>query len=260
MKYTKIIFLKRKKKILIGHNMSLDLMFIISKLGDCLPNEYTSFKTMIKDKLNCIYDTKLLFKEFKSSELNKNNNLIRDIKSELDEMYQYLHSTFSENIKIKLKPKEDLFSKNNSFHNAGYDSFITGACFLYMKNAIKNNEFLEENKNQMYLSNSLYKSINLNKEKDDFILSINNPEENSFVFKQLINEKDINYQIIFGEKLWKEVVIKEIFYEKFDILIIFTKFEKKESKVKFLNIAFSEENKNTFNAFTLSQFRSKYME
>ena len=251
---------EKKKKILIGHNMSLDLMFIISKLGDCLPNEYTSFKTMIKDKLNCIYDTKLLFKEFKNSEFNKNNNLIKDIKSELDEMYQYLHSTFSENIKIKLKPKEDLFSKNNSFHNAGYDSFITGACFLYMKNAIKNTEFLEENKNKMYLSNSLYKSINLNKEKDDFILSINNPEENSFVFKQLINEKDINYQIIFGEKLWKEVVIKEIFYEKFDILIVFTKFEKKESKVKFLNIAFSEENKNTFNAFTLSQFRSKYME
>jgi hypothetical protein len=215
---------------------------------------------MIKDKLNCIYDTKLLFKEFKNSELNKNNNLIKDIESELDEMYKYLHSTFSENIKIKLKPKEDLFSKNNSFQNAGYDSFITGSCFLYMKNAIKNTKFLEENKNQMYLSNSLYKSINLNKEKDDYILSINNLEENSFVFKQINNENDINYEIIFGEKLWKDSVIKKIFCERNNILIIFTKFENKENKIKFLNIAFNQEHKNAFSVFTLVEFRNKYME
>jgi hypothetical protein len=251
---------EKKKKILIGHNMSLDLMFIISKLGDCLPNEYTSFKNMIKDKLNCIYDTKFLFEEFKNTELNKNNSVIKGIKNELDEIYQYLHSTFSENTIIKLKPKEDLFSKNNSFHNAGYDSFITGSCFLYMKNAIKNTNFLEENKNQMYLSNSLYKSMNLNKEKDDYILSINNPEENSFVFKQINNEKDINYEIIFGEKLWNDSVIKKIFCERNNILIIFTKFENKENKIKFLNIAFNQEHKNAFSVFTLVEYRNKYME
>ena len=251
---------EKRKKNLIGHNMCLDFMFIISKLGDCLPNEYVSFKNMIKDKLNYIYDTKFLFEEFKKSELNKNNNVIKGIKSELNEMYQYLYSTFSENINIKLKPKEDLFSKNNSFHNAGYDSFITGACFLYMKNAFKNSEFLEDNKNQMYLSNSLYKSINLNKEKDEYILSINNPEENIFIFKQLNNENDINYEIIFGENLWKDSVIKEIFCEKNNILIIFTKFENKESKIKFLNIAFSQEHKNSFSVFTLAEFRNKFME
>jgi len=251
---------EKRKKNLIGHNMSLDLMFIISKLGDCLPSEYTSFKNMIKDKLNLIYDTKFLFEEFKNSELNKNNNVIKGIKSEIDEMYQYLHSNFSENIKIKLKPREDLLSKNNSFHNAGYDSLITGVCFLYMKNAIKNNKFLEENKNQMYLCNSLYKSINLNKEKDDYILNINNLEENSFVFKQTNNKNDINYEIIFGEKLWKDSVIETIFCETNNILIIFTKFLNNENKSKFLNIAFSHEHKNAFSVFSLVEFRSKYME
>ena len=250
---------EKRKKNLIGYNMSLDLMFIISKLGDSLPNEYSSFKNMIKDKLNYIYDTKFLFEEFKNSELNKNNKVIKDIKSELDEMYQYLHSTFSEIIKIKLKPNEDLFSKNNSFHNAGYNSFITGACFLYMKNAFKNNKFLEENNNQIYLNSSLYKSINLNKEKDDYIININNPEENIFVCKQLNKENDIKYEIIFGEKLWKDSVIKDIFCNSNKILIIFTKFENKENKIKFLNIAYSQENKNIFNIFTLGEYRSKFM-
>ena len=44
------------------------------------------------------------------------------------------------------------------------------------------------------------------------------------------------------------------------ILIIFTKFENKENKIKFLNIAFSQEHKNSFSAFTLDEFRNKYME
>ena len=249
-----------KKKTLIGHNMSLDLMFIFSKLDEGLPSDYSSFKNMIKEKLNCIYDTKFLFEEYKNSDFNKNNLIIKDIKSVLDNMYPYLHSTFDEFIKIKIKPNEDLF-KNELYHNAGYDSFATGACFLYMKYAVKNSDFLEKNKNQIYLMNSLYKSINIGKEEDEYIAT-NYNEENIFVFRGVRNINEINFETIFGKKLWNDSVIKAINCDKNNILIIFTNFDNKipnENKTVFRTIATSKINKNKFFSFTLGDFRKKYM-
>ena len=252
--------LQNKKKTLIGHNMSLDLIFIISKLGETLPNDYSLFKKMIKDKLECIYDTKLLFEKFKNSEFNKNNIIIKDIKSVLDNMYPYLKSTFSENVKIKIKPNEDLL-KNGLYHNAGYDSFVTGACFLYMKNAMKNYDFLKENKNQIYLMNSLYKSMNMDKE-EEYIFDIINGDENIFIFRGVRKINDINFETIFTKKLWEDSITKTKYCEKYNILIVFTNFGKNssnEKKTSFINIAFSKLNKDKFSAFTIGEFRNKYM-
>jgi poly(A)-specific ribonuclease len=114
------ININKRKKILIGHNMSLDLLFIISKFGEKLPDEYISFKQFIKANLECIYDTKYLFEEYKNSEYNSNNCIIKEIKSVLNNMYPYLKSSFGEFVKIKIKTKEDIFKEDN-YHSAGYD-------------------------------------------------------------------------------------------------------------------------------------------
>ena len=251
----------KNKKILIGHNMSLDLMFIISNLGDTLPNAYQDFKNMIKEKFKCIYDTKYMFEEYKNSNINKNNLIIKDIKSVLDNMYPYLKSSYDEYIKIKIKPNDDLF-KEGIYHSAGYDSFVTGSCFLYMKNAMKNSDFLEKNKNQIYVMNSLYKSININKKEDDYIIDINNADENIFVFRGQRKINEINFENIFGKELWKDIVIKIMYWEKDNILIIFTNFDNKnnnENKALFKTISFSKINKNKFSCFDLKEFREKYM-
>ena len=240
--------------------MSLDLMFIISKLGDGLPIEYSSFKNLVKTKLNCIYDTKYLFEVFKNSDLNKNNLAIKDIKSVLDKMYPYLKLNFEEFIKIKIKPNDDLF-KDGLYHNAGYDAFVTGACFLYMKRAMKNSNFLEKNKNNIYLMNSLYKSINLDNE-EEYIVKVNNYSENIFVFRGIKKISDIDFENIFGKKIWNECVIKIKYCEKNNISIVFTNFENKnsnENKIVFKTIAFSKINKNKYVCFTLDEFRNKYM-
>ena len=250
------------KKKLIGHNMSLDIMYIISKLGEGLPNNYISFKKMIKEKLD-IYDTKFLFEEFKNSNFNKNNNNIKDVKSVLNNIYPYLHSTFEENIKIKIKPNEDLF-KGGNYHNAGYDSFVTGACFLYMKNAMKNfdADFLEKNKNQIFIMNSLYKSININKEEDEYIMNNCNNEEEIYIFRGIRNINEVNFEEIFGKKIWDDSVIKIFNIDKNNILVVFTKFDKlinNENKTIFENIAFSKKNKNKFTCVTLKEYRNKYI-
>ena len=251
---------KFSKNKLIGHNMSLDLMFIISNLGESLPDKYTDFKKMIKNSFDAIYDTKLLFEEFKKNEINKNNIAIKDVRSVLDNMYPYLKSRYDHLIKFVIKTKNDEF-KEDQFHSAGYDSYITGQCFLYMLHGDVTGQILNKNKNKIYLMNSLYKSMDLNKTIDDYILEVDNPKEDIYVFRGVKKTTNINFENIFG-KLWKECVIKTIYDEKYNIIIAFTNLKKEiidQRKTEFKVIAKSKAFNDTFTAFTLEEFRIKYM-
>ena len=251
---------KFSKNKLIGHNMSLDLMFIISNLGESLPDKYTDFKKMIKNSFDTIYDTKLLFEEFKKNEINKNNIAIKDVRSVLDNMYPYLKSRYDHLIKFVIKTKNDEF-KEDQFHSAGYDSYITGKCFLYMLHGDVTGQILNKNKNKIYLMNSLYKSMDLNKTIDDYILEVDNPKEDIYVFRGVKKTTNINFENIFG-KLWKECVIKTIYDEKYNIIIAFTNLKKEiidQRKTEFKVIAKSKAFNDTFTAFTLEEFRIKYM-
>ena len=250
---------KSRKKILIGHNMSLDLLFIISKLGDKLPDDYNSFKQIIKNNLECIYDTKYLFEEYKNSKQNKNNIILKDIKSVLDNMYPYLKSYYDKFLKIKIKSKENL--KEAKYHSAGYDSYITGACFLYMKYAMENEQnFMNENKNKIYLMNSLYKCMDINKDEDEYIIEVTNPYENNiFVFRGVKKVTEICFENIFGRKFWDKYVVKVINEEKKNISVIFTNFidNNSQDKTVFKTVANSKLSKDKFTSFTLGEFRNK---
>ena len=250
-----------RKKILIGHNMSLDLLFIISKLGDKLPDDYNSFKQMIKNNLECIYDTKYLFEEYKNSKQNNNNIILKDLRSVLDNMYPYLKSSYDKFLKIQIKSKENL--KEAKYHSAGYDSYITGACFLYMKYAMENEQnFMNENKNKIYLMNSLYKCMDINKDEDEYIMEVTKPYENNiFVFRGIKKVTEICFETIFGRKFWDKYVVKVINEEKKNISVIFTNFidNNSQDKTVFKTVANSKLSKDKFTAFTLGEFRNKYM-
>ena len=251
-----------KKTKLIGHNMSLDLMFIIANLGDSLPDEYIEFKKMIKNNFENIYDTKLIFEEFKKNEINRNNNLIiKDIKSVLDNMYPYLKSRFNNSIKFVIQNGDQQF-KEEQFHSAGYDSYITGICFLYMTQGDKTGQILENMKNKIFLMNSLYKCMDLNKNDDDYIEKVNNPNEDIFIFRGVKKANNINFEKLFGKKLWENSVIKTIYDEKYNIIIVFTNFKKEnidQRKTEFKVISKSKTFSNIFTVFTLEEFRDKYM-
>ena len=249
----------KRKKILIGHNMSLDLLFIISKFGDKLPDDYNSFKQIIKKNLECIYDTKYLFEEFKNSKQNQNNIVLKDIKSVLDNMYPYLKSSYDKFVKIKLKIRDEF--KEEKYHSAGYDSYITGSCFLYMKYAMEQNNFLNENKNKIYLMNSLYKCMDINRDEDEYILEVYNPNENIFVFRGTKKITDINFEKIFGKLFWDKYIVKVINEEKKNILVVFTNFDENniQNKTTFRAIANSKLTKDKFVSFSLGEYRNKYM-
>ena len=78
-----------------------------------------------------------------------------------------------------------------------------------------NGQILNKNKNKIYLMNSLYKSMDLNKTIDDYILEVDNPEEDIYIFRGVKKATNINFENIFG-KLWKECVIKTIYDEKYN--------------------------------------------
>ena len=250
-----------KKIKLIGHNMSLDLMFIIANLGDSLPDEYVEFKKMIKNNFENIYDTKLLFEEFKKNEITHNNIAIKDVKSVLDNMYPYLKSRFNDSIKFTIKTKNEEFNEE-LFHSAGYDSYITGLCFFYMMYGDKTGQILEVNKDKIFLMNSLYKSMDLNKNDEEYILKVDNPNEDIFVFRGAKKANNINFEKIFGKKLWENSVIKTIYDEKYNIIIAFTNLKKEsidQRKTEFKVIYKSNTFSDIFTAFTLEEFRNKYM-
>ena len=253
--------IQSKKTTLIGHNMSLDLMFIIANLGDSLPDKYTEFKNVIKNNFEHINDTKYLFEEFKKNEIKKNNIAIKEIKSMLDNMYPYLKSQYNDFIKVLIKTKNNKFQEEQ-FHSAGYDSYITGLCFLYMMHGDKTGKILEIGKNKIFLMNSLYKSMDLNRKIDEYILEVNNPNEDIYVFRGIKKASNINFEKVFGKILWENSVIKTIYDEKYNIIIAFTNFKIEsidQRKTEFKFIAKSGTFNDIFTAFTLEEFRNKYM-
>ena len=128
-----------KKLPIIGHNIYFDMMFIYDKLIGDLPEKFYSFKKKIHNYFPKIYDTKaigMLLKKFE--------------KTKLDDLYKILMKrNYNNYIKFYADVKNGFAIyndfENNKLHDAGYDSIITGRCFVLMCKAFENN-FETENK------------------------------------------------------------------------------------------------------------------
>lgn len=122
------------KKPIIGHNLYYDLMFIYDKLIDDLPLSFFEFKSNLNKFFPQIYDTKFITskyaKEFDNTKLESIHRLIK--KNKYDSYAQISSDVingFCNYIDVE----------NSAFHDAGYDSVITGRCFIYLLKALENN-------------------------------------------------------------------------------------------------------------------------
>ena len=108
-----------------------------------------------------VYDTKLLFEAFAnymeiSTDKNTNSN-------NLEKIYSRLNDYFKDKISIKLAEGfPNLFEENSKFHDAAYDSFVTGAAFIYMTQSqlFKPEEIISHG-NKLYMMRTLYKAFNI---------------------------------------------------------------------------------------------------
>lgn len=118
------------KKLIVGHNCLLDLMFLITQCFEELPSDYNHFKTLTHSIFPCIVDTKFMgnSKEFKEMFPS----------TVLNQLHQRLTETPFEKLEIDFEDPNHAYSiEHPKEHEAGYDSWLTGYCFLVFLKYLK---------------------------------------------------------------------------------------------------------------------------
>ncbi|XP_041348431.1 poly(A)-specific ribonuclease PNLDC1-like [Gigantopelta aegis] len=119
------------KKILVGHNMLMDLMFMHEKFFKPLPEKYCDFKRNIHEMFPIVFDTKhfctQLKKPFEQSKLLESTSL-GDLYLALDSSKGKLHILCQPD--IIHAPGFQRYNGVHSPHEAGYDAYQCGYVFL----------------------------------------------------------------------------------------------------------------------------------
>ncbi|XP_076653140.1 poly(A)-specific ribonuclease PARN isoform X2 [Halictus rubicundus] len=113
-------------KLIVGHNMLLDICHIVHKFFGPLPESYLEFKSLVHSLFPRILDTKVLCQsqQFKENVSSSNLNVLLERVSkspfeipEIESIEGRSYSTLAEKC-----------------HEAGYDAYITGICFIALCN------------------------------------------------------------------------------------------------------------------------------
>lgn len=115
-----------QEKIIVGHNMLLDLCHIIHQFFTPLPSDYSEFKSLIHGLFPNLLDTKVICQSHQFKELVSSSNL------------NFLLETLSKP-PFSIPEIESVEGRSYSVsteksHEAGYDAYITGLCFIAMSN------------------------------------------------------------------------------------------------------------------------------
>ncbi|KAL4714556.1 hypothetical protein ACJJTC_006602 [Scirpophaga incertulas] len=123
-----ISLLQRYKKPMVGHNLFLDTLLLHNQFIGPLPKKYSVFKKNIHEIFPTIFDTKFISldmaKKLTFDEVWKSNTL------------QILYEFFAEGKCKKLEKAVNPirlntpFDVKQSYHEAGWDSFCSGYCFI----------------------------------------------------------------------------------------------------------------------------------
>lgn len=111
----------QSSKLVVGHNMTLDVLHLLSQFVDDLPKDYQSFKGMAKAAFPCLVDTKLL-----ASDASLRDSFSSTM---LSALLSQLKSRPSCVPPIEFVPGYGYDTETVKLHEAGYDAYITGLCF-----------------------------------------------------------------------------------------------------------------------------------
>lgn len=114
-------------KLVVGHNILLDITHTIHQFMYPLPHDYTEFKSMCRSIFPRLVDTKLMANTQPFKEKIYNSGL--EGLTKITEMEPFT--------KPEVVVAEDFdcsYDKKESLHEAGYDAFLTGRCFIALSN------------------------------------------------------------------------------------------------------------------------------
>ena len=192
-----IEYLISKEIPIIGHNIYMDLMFIYDKLIDDLPEDFYEYKQSIHKFFPIIYDTKTIATELKKYDNTKLESLYKS-------MIKHKYNSYV-NISMDVSNGFSLYNDldNKLLHDAGYDSLITGRCFIFMNKALQNEYKLDADIKKGFIDFCLF---GLYKNKSEvslvdciiqFDTNIESKEEFNESELKLIREKFKNVCVVF---------------------------------------------------------------
>ena len=118
--------ISESKKVVVGHNMLLDLCHTIQQFVAPLPEEYEEFKLLVNATLPKIVDTKLMASTSPLREEIANTSLEELLKTVSQAPFK-LPKVESDDESSGYEMGDKAIEK---YHEAGYDAFITGLCFI----------------------------------------------------------------------------------------------------------------------------------
>jgi DNA polymerase III epsilon subunit-like protein len=207
----------KARKPLVVHNGLFDLGFLYSHFIDTLPETLAEFKNDVSVLFPKIFDTKTIAKCLEGKKLKRLN---------LEGLYMARSKEFGVDEAVRYYLDQDFrdFFEEKP-HDAGYDSFITGIVFLYLKEYLKQSFCL----NDAWDAVKRYENcICLNKIRKFYIKLDLNGKKNE---KNSLNENIIKFELCEGVSLhavaeifcrFGDVFIKNVsgqeFYAKFEYL------------------------------------------
>merc|ERR1719430_240884 len=124
MGFTRVIQrITESGKLVVGHNMLLDVAFTLNQFAAPLPTEYHEFKALAATGLPRVMDTKLM----------ANTAPLRQeiVNSSLEELLKTSSLPPFEMPQVPSQEEDCGYPEHSDrYHEAGYDALVTGKCFL----------------------------------------------------------------------------------------------------------------------------------
>ena len=243
----------KNKKILVGHNLSIDILFCFSHFGEALPDNYENFKKLVNTSFNGLYDTKYLYNSLSSKEDTKYD-------SSLEVIYEKLSEKFKDSVNISIPTGftnylEKMKNNNKSemeYHQADFDAFITGLAFCYLvNNYIDNNKdkdkLLEFYNYKIFFMKTFYKCFDL-KNAEEFIESKTIP----YCLRSLTKTCDFDLEKIINDKELYSLIKEKTFIENTNAMLILIDLD---GNFPALEAKLMEYNQKLFFVYSLEEFK-----
>jgi len=143
--FAKVIeMLKEAKTRIVGHNIYFDILFLYDKFIDDLPKSFYEFKSNFINWFPVVYDTKYIVTKYAS---DFDHTKLESIYLQIQKDKLNVYTIIKQDICNGFAFYSEIDSGGSLLHDAGYDSILTGRCFIYLMKAIENN-FCIENKEE----------------------------------------------------------------------------------------------------------------
>ena len=241
----------KNKKILIGHNLSIDILFCFNHFGDTLPDNYETFKKLVTSSFAGLYDTKFLYNSLSSKEETKSD-------CPLETVFEKLSNKFKNSVSVNIPPGFTNYlekmenQKQTVYHQADFDAFITGLAFCYLHdNYIANNpekdKMMEFYNYKVNFMKTFYKCFDF-KNGEEFVV----PKTIPYCLRSMTKNCDFDLEKIINDNKLYSLIKEKVYIENTNAMLILidTSGDFQDLEVKLM-----ENNQKYFSVLQLEEFK-----